>query len=102
MNINIPNEYDKILSFLNQIIYQLSNHNSISVESLKILCNLIYKQNTIEKIKEFQPFILTALSYISSDTKTYNEYNFEVEKFDEILKGHINNNLIQLYEDNKK
>ena len=44
---------------------------SLSAYNLKLLCYIVYKQNTIKKEKEIEHFLLTALSFINQDTKVY-------------------------------
>ena len=49
MNLNIVNNFDEILQFLQNTMSQLKNYNSINETDLKLLCYLMYKQDTIER-----------------------------------------------------
>lgn len=93
MNLNIVNDYDSIITFLQDTSQQLIKYNSIKADDLKLLCYIVYKQNTIKNIDEIQPYLITTLGYINQETKVYFNKNYDLDNFDEILKGYINNNL---------
>lgn len=93
MNLNIVNDYDSIITFLQDTSQQLIKYNSIKADDLKLLCYIVYKQNTIKNIDEIQPYLITTLGHINQETKVYFNKNYDLDNFDEILKGYINNNL---------
>lgn len=93
MNLDIVNDYDSIITFLKDTSWQLTKYNSIKADDLKLLCYIVYKQNTIKNIDEIQPYLITTLGYIDQDTKIYFNKNYDLENFDEILNGYINNSL---------
>ena len=84
MNLDIVNDFDKIVSFLKNLINQLSLYNSINSDDLKLLCYIVYKQDTIERIKEVQPYLTTTLGYINQDTRIYFNKEKQLDSFDEI------------------
>lgn len=97
MNINIVNDFEQVLSFLKTTMDQLKNFNSITVNDLKLLCYIVYKQNTIEENKEIHPILITALSYINEDTKVYFNVPNELSDIEEVYNGYINNNLKNIF-----
>jgi len=78
---------------------QLKDYNTISVNDLKMLCYIVYKQNTIENYQEISPVLLTALSFINEKTKVYFNTPRELTEVDEIYEGYINNNLKDIFKE---
>lgn len=97
MNLNIVNNFDEILQFLQNTMSQLKNYNSINETDLKLLCYLMYKQDTIERNKEIHPLLLTTLSFINEETKIYFNHPFELKDTNKIYKAYLNNNLKKIF-----
>ena len=99
MNTNIYDSLELTLNFLNEIIYQLNNYNTIDSDSLKLLSYLVYKQNTINKYQEIEYPLMTALSFINKDTKVYNNKKPEVKDEEKIFYNFINNKIKTIFGD---
>lgn len=97
MNLNIVNDFNKILYFLQETMNQLKNYNSITENDLKLLCYLIYKQDTIEQNKEIHPLLITTLGFINEDTKIYSNKPREIKDVNKIYAAYINNNLKEIF-----
>lgn len=99
MNIDIVDDLEKTLNFLKNLIMQLNTYNSISTDNLKLLCYIVYKQNTVKKEKEIEHFLLTALSFINQDTKVYINERKEVKDTEQIFNNYINTNFKNIFGD---
>lgn len=93
MNTDIIESIDRTIAFLKELIYQLSKFNSINESDIKLLCFIIYKQNTIEKNKEIDYLIVTALGYINKNTKIYATNDTQIVDYNKIFDYYINNQL---------
>ena len=67
MNADISNENLNI--FLNRVLNQLINYNTLEVNDMKLLCHLVYKEQMNNK--SINPFLTTILGYINQNTKIY-------------------------------
>ncbi len=99
MNTDIVNDIEKVLSFLKTIIFQLTKYNSISIDDLKLLCHLVYKQKTIDINKEIEYPLITALGYINQNTKVYSNEKIEITNYEDIFYDYINTNLKEIFGD---
>ncbi len=99
MNIDIVDSLEKTLEFLNKIHNQLSQYNAIDVDSLKLLCYIVYKQKTNEEQKEIEYPLITVLSFINKDTKVYNNEKIQVTDCDIIFNNYINTSIKDIFGD---
>ena len=107
MNINMEqidqfvNSEQNVLSFLRQLLLQVSQYNSIDIDNLKVLCYIIYKERISEySQKEINNLVTTILGYITYETKVYKP-TFKNCEFDTelIYYTYINNDLKRLFGD---
>lgn len=90
-----------IYNTINNIIFQLSNFNSIDANDLKLLCHLQYQQNTVYFDEKINDYLTIAFGLIKENT---NINNISVKKniidnFDDILKNYINTSLLLAYKE---
>lgn len=90
---------NNLSNFLNQIINQLQQTNTITINNLKMLCFIDYQQRTtITNIDSIDHLLTTALGLIKFDTIIINQFD-QLRNINskEIFDVSLNDNLKQIY-----
>lgn len=90
---------NNLSNFLNQIINQLQQTNTITINNLKMLCFIDYQQRTITtNIDIINHLLTTALGLIKFDTIIINQFDQSTNiNSKEIFDVSLNDNLKQIY-----
>ena len=95
----MENMLNNLSNFLNQIINQLQQTNTITINNLKMLCFIDYQQRTtITNIDSIDHLLTTALGLIKFDTIIINQFD-QLRNINskEIFDVSLNDNLKQIY-----
>lgn len=90
---------NNLSNFLNQIIDQLQQTNTITINNLKMLCFIAYQQRTTTtNIDSIDHLLTTALGLIKFDTIIINQFD-QLRNINskEIFDVSLNDNLKQIY-----
>lgn len=90
---------NNLSNFLNQIINQLQQTNTITINNLKMLCFIDYQQRTTTtNIDSIDHLLTTALGLIKFDTIIINQFD-QLRNINskEIFDVSLNDNLKQIY-----
>lgn len=90
---------NNLSNFLNQIIDQLQQTNTITINDLKMLCFIAYQQRTVTiNIDIIDHLLTTALGLIKFDTIIINQFDqLPNVNLKEIFDVSLNDNLKQIY-----